>query len=85
MDMLEKGFRDFSQLLIARGFSDASRATAEMCKITPDFCSDRLFQQMFPIVFNIEYSKHMIRLQEAEKKKNEGADTHLIVVLRKGE
>lgn len=59
MELLEKAYRDFAQTAIKQGITPDA-CMQYMYGINPSFKNDRIFKDIFPVVFSIEYCTHML-------------------------
>ena len=59
MELLEVAFRDFAQMAIKQGITPDT-CMQHMYTLFPGFKNDRIFKDIFPVIFNIEYCTHMI-------------------------
>ena len=59
MELLETAYRDFSQMAIKQGITPDT-CLQYMYDINSGLKNDKIFKDIFPVVFSIEYCNHMI-------------------------
>ena len=56
-------FATMARTLISSGTTTSELATSQLLQLNPDFQQDKIFRELFPIIFNMELCKWKFKVQ----------------------